>query len=140
MRDVRSLPPSIPPDDRAMKAVAFSPPAAWPALTGITAPLALRVECIADLGLFVTRIESSDPGVVLFDADFAHGSVDLIAFVRSLWPARPIFAIVHPWSERADLLRALVDGLLFKPPRPAQWRSVLDRGILAPPPSCAPGR
>jgi hypothetical protein len=80
---------------------------------------------VPECGLFITRLEAQEPDVVLFDVDAACGNADLVVFARSLWPPLPIFALVHPWSERADMLRDLVDGLLHKPPRREQWAAVL---------------
>jgi hypothetical protein len=108
-----------------LKTLVLARPALWGDIDHATVGLSMALEYVADAGLFVSRLESTRPNVVLFDADTQWANADFIAFSRSLWPSTPVFAIVQPWSERGDAIRDVVDGLLFKPPRADQWRTVL---------------
>jgi hypothetical protein len=111
--------------DRVLRTTTLAHAALWRDIERLTAGLDLSIAFIADPGLFVARLESAQPDLVIFDADAPWGNIDLLRYTRSLWPAVRIFAITHRWSERADDLRDHVDGLLYKPPRIDQWRSAL---------------
>jgi hypothetical protein len=98
--------------------------------------LDLEIEYVADAGLFCARIEAVRADVIAFEPELVEPAVDLVTFARSLWPDAGIFAVAHPWSERAEDLRAVVDGLLYKPPRTEQWREVVAKGLrLTPSPA-----
>jgi len=97
---------------------------------GLSVPeLDIAIEYLPDAGLFCARIEAGRPDLIAFEPELAEPAGDLVAFARSLWPDAGIFAVAHPWSERADDLRTAVDGLLYKPPRTEQWREVVARGL-----------
>jgi hypothetical protein len=91
--------------------------------------LDIAIEYLPDAGLFSARIESARPDLIAFEPEMVEPAGDLIAFTRSLWPEAAVFVVAHPWSERAEDLRAAVDGLLYKPPRTAQWRDVVAKGL-----------
>jgi hypothetical protein len=91
--------------------------------------LDITIEYLPDAGLFCSRIEATRPTLVAFEPEMIEPAGDVIAFARSLWPRAGIFIVAHPWSERAEDLHALVDGLLFKPPRSEQWRDVVAKGL-----------
>lgn len=90
----------------------------------------LRIELLQDAGIFVARIESERPDIVVFDLDVAGMSLSLVSFTRSLWPSSSLLAVANYWSERADDLREQVDGVLYKPVRPPQWHDELAKHLL----------
>lgn len=101
-----------------------------PEVCRATSRFDLRLEFAAELGLFVTRIESDYPAVLIVDVDLAESLTTLSAFARSLRPDVKIFAVTCYWSERDDGVRGCADAILHKPPRRSQWEAVLGRAGL----------
>lgn len=79
------------------------------------------------IDLFVTRVESGCPDLLLIDTDLLGCPDALCRFARSLRPDVKVFGISCYWSERDEALVACVDALLHKPPRRAQWEAMFDR-------------
>jgi hypothetical protein len=121
-----------------LETLGLAPGALCAEIERVTVGFHLKLEWQADIALFVARVESGCPPLLLIDTDLVGCPGDLCRFARSLRPDVRIFGISCYWSERDEALLTCVDALLHKPPRRAQWEAVFDRaGIpraLQPPP------
>jgi len=97
-----------------------------PAIRRATERFDLELEFTARVDMFVTRIESWHPAVLLVDTELFGSLPELSSFTRSLRPDVKIFAVTWYWSQIDDRVSAAVDGVLHKPPRRAQWEAVLE--------------
>ena len=108
-------------------ALALAPPELHGEMARACQGLALKLECTAATDLFVSRIESGCPPLLLVDADLMGWPADLCKFARSLRPDVKVLALTCQWSEHDGALTQLVDGILHKPPRRSQWEGVFEQ-------------
>ena len=123
------VPVAVTPHRTARVALALVHPELARAVGDLEPELDIAIEYLPDAGLFSARIEATRPDLIAFEPDMVEPASELITFTRSLWPDAAVFVVAHPWSERAEDLRATVDGLLYKPPRREQWRDVVEKGL-----------
>lgn len=97
-----------------------------PAIRRATERFDLELEFTSRVGLFVARIETSYPAVLLVDTELLGSLPELSSFAHSLRPDVKIFAVTWYWSEIDDRVSSAVDGVLHKPPRRTQWEAVLE--------------
>lgn len=71
--------------------------------------------------VFVARVESSCPEILIIDTDLLALPGDLCRIARSLRPDVVTVALVNHWSEREERLPGVVDVVLHKPPRREEW-------------------
>lgn len=98
-----------------------------PAIRCATARFRLALEFETATNLFVARIESSSPRLLIVDSDLLGCLATLSPFARSLHPDIAIAGVCCYWSDRDCDLRADADVVLHKPPRIAEWEAALDR-------------
>jgi len=111
---------------RPLLALALLAPGLEPEVRAASGDFALELECLSRLDVFVNRVESHCPPLLLVDADLVGGCpADLCRFARSLRPDVKILSLAWCWSDRDDALRGCADGVLRKPPRRAAWSAVL---------------
>ena len=111
----------------ALSALALVPAGLEPEVRAASGEFALRLECCTALDVFVARLETYCPELLLIDADLVGGCpADLCRFARSLRSDVKILALAWCWSDRDEGLRGCADGVLRKPPRRTTWSAVLE--------------
>ncbi len=113
------------PAQRPPEALALVPEALQPEVVRACERLQLKVECLAAVDAFVSRVESACPPLLLVDTDLLGWPLDLCKFARSLRPDVKVIGVTWHWSERDEALAACVDAVLHKPPRRSEWETAL---------------
>jgi len=112
---------------RELDALGLAAPLLQAEIKRLAAAYRVKLEWETAVGLFVARVESGCPALLLIDTDLLGCPDDLCKFARSLRPDVRVFGISCYWSERDEALLTCVDALLHKPPRRAQWEAMFDR-------------
>lgn len=95
--------------------------------------LALDIHLTGNAGDFATRVISYAPHLLVVDMDAPGMHAELVGTARALRGGVPVLGVVYHWSERELYARSLVDALVHKPPRTAEWLAQLRHlGIVAP--------
>ncbi len=121
---------AAPPDaaERPPEALALVPEGLQPEVLRACHRLQLKVECLAAVDAFVSRVEAACPAVLFVDTDLLGWPLDLCKFARSLRRDVKVIGVTWHWSERDEALAACVDAVLHKPPRRSEWEAAL-RGL-----------
>ena len=109
---------------RPVEALGLVPVALHRSIERVAFPFNLKLEWETATDLFVARIESACPDLLIVDTDILGCLSDLCSFARSLRPGVKVFGLTCYWSERDEALLDCADAVLHKPPRQAQWEAV----------------
>jgi hypothetical protein len=105
----------------------LAPVALHQAVQRVAAPFGLRLQWETARELFVARIESGCPSLLIVDTDLMGCLSELCSFARSVRPDVRVLGLTCYWSERDEALAACADAVLHKPLRQAQWEAVFAR-------------